>query len=88
MRADADPARVGTHETGDDLDERGLARTVVTYQADDLAGRDREVEAVERATPAVALHQSLGDEHPASIPPLREVYAVYVYAVYVYTVDP
>lgn len=66
MSADAQPTRVGAHQTGDDFDESGLARAVVTDQAHDFAGRDLEAEAVEGPACAVSLRQAFRDEHPSS----------------------
>jgi hypothetical protein len=48
------PSR-GLHPTGDDVEERGLARAVRARDADDLAGLDRQGYPFERGEPAESL---------------------------------
>ena len=55
---DADLAPVGLAQPLEDLDGRGLARTVRAEQAEDLALRDVEVDAVDGLDVAVALGQA------------------------------
>ena len=59
--ADVDPAGVGVHDPGQDLQQRRLARAVDADQADRLARLDDEVDVLERpapAPPALALQAS------------------------------
>jgi AcrR family transcriptional regulator len=56
-------AGVGADQAGHDADERAFTGAVVADQAHDLAGRDGEVEAVERDDRPVPLPQPLRDEH-------------------------
>ena len=58
----ADPTGVGPIEAGDQVEERRLAGAVGPDQAEDLAGADLEVDAVERLQAAERLAQPLDDE--------------------------
>ena len=53
---------IGGVNACDDVEERGLAGTVGTDQADDFVRRDGEIEPVERDHAAEALHQAAGFE--------------------------
>ena len=58
---DAGAAGVRPRERGEDPDGRGLAGAVGAEQAEDRAGRDREVEPVERADVAgIGLDEAVG----------------------------
>ena len=57
-----DVAAVGLLSAGDDADEGRLAGAVLTDQADTLAGRDGEVDAVEDEAGVVGLGQVTDDE--------------------------
>ena len=64
-------AGVGALDAGDDVDEGGLAGAVRADQAADLAGRERDRDAVVGGEAAIALGHALGDEqigHQASRP--------------------
>jgi hypothetical protein len=50
-----DPAGRRLVDPGEHVEERGLARAVRADQADDRAGRDREVDVVDRDQPAELL---------------------------------
>ena len=60
---DRPPAGVGEGEGGQDPHRRRLARPVGTEQAQDGAGRDREVDAGQGVGGAVALLEPLGLDH-------------------------
>jgi hypothetical protein len=57
---DLDPAGVGGHHAEQHQQGGGLAGAVGAEERDALAGRDREVEAVDGADPLVLLHQAAG----------------------------
>ena len=55
---DEERSRVEVLDPGEDLDQRALAGPVLTDEADDLAGAEREVDAVERVDACVAFDGS------------------------------
>jgi hypothetical protein len=59
---DADGAGVGRPQSNDALDRRGLARTVRTEDAEDLALFDRERDVIDRDSPRVRLTKALDNE--------------------------
>ena len=67
LRSDAPPldpdrSRVGWLHAGDRLDQRGLARAVVSDQCDDLTGVDVEIDVHERGDRAEALADAACDQ--------------------------
>ena len=64
---DADGAGVGRPQSDDTLDRRGLARTVRTEDAEDLALFDRERDVVDRDSSRVRLAKVLDDKSPAGV---------------------
>ncbi len=62
---EADGARRGTREPGEQVDERGLPRAVRADDRDELAGVDAEAHAVQRAELAVVLREVLRAEDHA-----------------------
>ena len=64
LAVDGDGARVGQVDAGGDLHQRRLAGAVAAQQADDLAGRDVEVDPAKRPDAAEGLLDSLvADQH-------------------------
>ena len=61
--AEAHAAGVGAHEAADDVEERRLARAVGADHADDLAGRDRQRDVVERRQAAEAHRETVHLQH-------------------------
>ena len=52
-------AAVAAHQTGQDAHRRGFARAIGPEEAVNDAGRDGQVEAVERSARAIALAQAV-----------------------------
>ena len=61
--AEPHAAGVGAHEAADDVEQRRLARAVGADDADDLAGRDRQRDVVERRQAAEAHRETVHPQH-------------------------
>lgn len=63
LAIETDPARGGWEDTGNDIEERGLSRTVRTHKSHDLIGSDLQVNIIHRSKAANLLGNTGEAEH-------------------------